>query len=186
MKRITVIRHGMPDAHHKYSKLKYIKGSDLIGFINDWNNCELSSENRIPIKLRSVLEDSSKLKRARDSARLLGIKEIDSIELLNEAELPYGFLENITLPVALWGILIRLVWFFGYNNNSESYKDFRKRIIKAREYIESFSTKSNHIAVIGHGFTNLYLKKELKRNNWLHVINNDGHNYWSYDSFEKA
>jgi hypothetical protein len=189
-KRITIIRHGMPEAHLKYSNRKFLKGSEIIEFINDWNNCALSSENRIPDKLREVVANSdyfinSNLKRSINSFRLLGIDKTDSIELFNEAELPYGFLINVKMPAILWFILIRVLWVLGFRMNSESYKDFKNRIKNAYGYLSSHLTQSNHIAVMGHGFANMELKKDLKKNKWNHVENYGGHNYWSFDTYEK-
>lgn len=180
----------MPQAHHKYSSRKSIKGSEIIEFINDWNHCELSPENKIPDKLREVVANSdcfisSKLKRAIDSFRLLGIEKIDSLDLLNEAELPHGFLLTIKMPAIFWFIMIRSLWVLGLQRNSESYKEFKTRIRKAYDYISALSIKSNHIAVIGHGFANIELKNELRRNKWNHVKSYGGHDYWSFETFEK-
>ena len=190
-KLITIIRHGMPEAHNKYSNWTILRGSDLSEFINDWNNCELSLENKISDKLRVTIDDSdffvtSKLRRTIDSSRLLGIMKADTSELLNEAELPHGFLKNIRMPVILWGGVIRLAWVFGLRMNAESYKEFKTRIKKACTYISLQSVKSNHIAVIGHGFANMQIKKELKRNKWKHIENCGGYDYWSFDTFEKS
>jgi hypothetical protein len=190
-KRITIIRHGMPEAHHRYAIHTLLKGSDLIELITDWNKCELSSENRIPNKLKVHIDGSgkfitSKLKRAIDSFRLLGIKESESTELLNEGELPYGFLKEIYLPLALWAFLTRLLWVIGFHKNSESCKEFKNRIKKAADYIDGQSHRSDHIVVMGHGFTNMQLKKEIKRKNWKHILNHGGHGYWSFDYFEKT
>jgi len=189
-KRITLIRHGMPEAHHKYSTRKMLKGSELIEYISDWNKSELSSDNTIPKELREHITDSdkyinSKFKRTKDSFRLLGINETESIELLNEADLPHGFLKDIYLPVVIWGILIRLLWAMGYHKNSESYGEFKKRIKNAYDYIDSQSDNSEHVVIMGHGFTNMQLKKVIKKNNWNHVMNYGGHSYWSFDYFEK-
>jgi hypothetical protein len=95
-KRITIIRHGKPQAHHEYPLFRMLKGSEIETYIHAWNTCELSSENEIPEKLKPIIAEadifiSSKLKRTNDSFRLLGVKEFSSLKLLNEAELPSGF-----------------------------------------------------------------------------------------------
>ena len=190
MKKITVIRHGMPAAHDKYYARKLLKGSDITNFINDWNSCELSPANRIPNVLRSAITDADKyissgLKRSIASMRLLGIKDHDSLILINEAEMPHGFLKNIAFPLIVWEIIIRTLWIFGYKKNAESYSSFKERIGKAYAKIAANSKKFNHIVVMGHGFANMQLKKELKRHKWNHVKHVDGRNYWSFDSFEK-
>lgn len=189
-KRITIIRHGKPDAHHKYVNRKSLKGSEIIQFIHDWDSCELSKENKIPGTLKETVAHadyciSSTLKRAIDSLKLLGIEKSDASELFNEAELPHGFLLKVKMPALVWFIMIRFLWVLGLRMNSESYKEFRGRIRKAYEFLSSRSEKSDHIAVLGHGFANRQLKKELKRNGWNHVENHGGHDYWSFDTFEK-
>jgi hypothetical protein len=189
-KRITLIRHGMPEAHYKYANRKILKGSDLIDFIKDWNNCGLSPENKIPEKLKEIIRESdifisSGLKRSIDSLRLSGVIEIDSQELLNEADLPHGFLLNLKLPVIIWGILIRLLWFYGLKKNSESYKEFKTRVKEAYNYTITRTMEADSIVVMGHGFINMHLKRELKRNSWNHCFNYGGHGYWSFDIFEK-
>lgn len=55
-KRITIIRHGKPQAHHEYSLFKILKGSEIKTYIHAWNTCELSPDNEIPKKLKSILK----------------------------------------------------------------------------------------------------------------------------------
>jgi broad specificity phosphatase PhoE len=129
---------------------------------------------------------SSKLKRTKDSFRLLGVKEFSSLELLNEAELPSGFLKRLKMPFIFWGILIRLSWMAGLKINSESYKDFKVRIQKVAVHLEAISMNSNNIVVMGHGMVNWQLKKELTKRKWRRVSNHGGRSYWSFDTYEKT
>ena len=190
-KRITIIRHGKPQAHHEYPLFKILRGFEIETYIHAWNTCELCPENEISEKLKTVVMKadvfiSSKLKRTNDSFRLLGVKEFSSLELLNEAELPSGFLKRLKMPFVFWGILIRLSWMAGLKINSESYKEFKVRIHKAAVHLEAISQSSNHIVVMGHGMVNMQLKKELTKRKWKHVLNNGGRNYWSFDTYEKT
>jgi broad specificity phosphatase PhoE len=190
-KRITIIRHGKPQAHHEYPLFKILKGSEIETYIHAWNTCELSPENEIPEKLKTVVAEadifiSSKLKRTIDSFRLLGVKEFSSLELLNEAELPSGFLKRLKMPFIFWGILIRLSWRAGLKINSESYKEFKVRIQKAAVHLEAISKDSMHIIVMGHGVVNWQLKKELTKRKWKRVFNCGGRSYWSFDTYEKT
>lgn len=180
----------MPEAHHRYPNGKFLRGSEIIKFINDWNTCELSSVNVVSREVGSVIHDadkciSSELKRSIESFRLLGVKEFESSTLLNEAALPHGFPDTIKLPLAIWGLLIRILWFSGYKKNVESYREFKERIRKAYNYVNTFANDFYNIAVIGHGLTNMQLKKEMRRDNWRHIENHGGHDYWSFDRFEK-
>jgi hypothetical protein len=191
IKRITVIRHGKPQAHHEYPLFRILKGSEIETYIHAWNSCELSSENEIPEKLKAIMGEAdificSKLKRTNDSFRLLGVKEFSSLELLNEAELPSGFLKRLKMPFVFWGILIRFSWRAGLKINSESYKEFKVRIQKAAVHLEAISQRLNHIVVMGHGMVNWQLKKELAKRKWMHVFNCGGRSYLSFDTYEKT
>lgn len=188
-KRITIIRHGKPQAHSKYKMTTMLKGLDIKTFTHDWNTCELSSDNSISEELKSaiVLPDffiSSKLKRSRDSLHFLGVSKFLELELLNEAEFPNGFWEEMKMPFAFWGIIIRFMWLFGLEKNAETYRDFKNRTKKAYHYIDSLFTCYNHIGIMGHGMLNTEFKRELRQNGWTHITNSGGHGYWSFDIFE--
>jgi broad specificity phosphatase PhoE len=125
------------------------------------------------------------LKRTKDSFALLGIIKTNSLELLNEAELPHGFLKNLKLPLWIWGATIRFLWILGLKKNAESYKEFKKRVENAYFHLSAHSETYNHIAVMGHGFVNRQLKMILQQNGWVHTKRFGGHGYWSFNTFEK-
>lgn len=190
MKKITLIRHGKPEAHEKYSAFSIVSGKDIEQFISAWNTCELNKESKIPSSLKAIVTDgdlfiSSGLKRTHESFRMLGINGFESNQLFNEADLPCGIGKSIRMPLIIWSISLRLMWRFGLSINSESYKDFIKRACKGADFLES-DRDVKHTVVMAHGFVNRYVKNELLRRNWRLIKNEGGHDYWSYSTLEKV
>lgn len=189
-KRITLIRHGKPQAHDDNPSLSIVSGENIEKLIKAWNNCTLSKTNDIPSSLQEIISDgdlfiSSALTRTHESFQLLGITGFESNNLFNEADLPYGIGKSFKMPIFIWLIVLRLMWRFGLSSNAESYKNFNKRIINCADFLEK-TNNVKHTVVMAHGFVNLILKKELLRRNWKLISSKGGHRFWSYSTLEKV
>ncbi|NLG18335.1 MAG: phosphoglycerate mutase family protein [Fibrobacter sp.] len=189
-KRITLIRHGEPEANEEYSAFALVAGEDIKNFLKKWNRCELSSRNEIPASLKEIIKSgdfyiSSDLKRTKQSFQMLGVNEFETNELFNEARLPHGIGKSIKLPFVFWLIALRILWRFGLSSNSESYKDFTDRIKEGTDMIEE-NRDVNHTILMAHGFVNRFLKKELLRRGWKLLSKKGGHGFWSYSTFGQA
>lgn len=188
--KITLIRHGEPKAHDEYPSFSIVSGEDIEQFVRAWNTCKLNKINDISSSFKEIISDgdlyiSSDLKRTHESFQMLGISGFESNNLFNEADLPYGIGKSIKMPLIIWLVVLRLMWRFGLSINSESYKDFIKRIKKSADFLE-VNRNAKHTIVMAHGFVNRILKRELLRKDWKLTSSKGGHSYWSYSTFEKT
>ena len=189
-KKITLIRHGRPQAYEDNALFSFVAGSEIEHIVKAYNTCELSPINEVPSILGEIISDgdlfiSSELKRTKDSFHKVGIKKFESNGFLNEADFPYGIGKNIKMPLVLWLIVLRLFWRFGLSTNSESFKDFKKRVKNGVDHIENKAISSTHCIIMAHGFTNQIIKNELLSRKWELISNTGGYGYWSTMSFKK-
>ena len=74
---------------------------------------------------------------------------------------------GLRLPALTWIILARLLWGLGYSPYSHSQLDARNQVQQAAEFLEQESIEMGSIVLVGHGLTNLFISRELKKRGWL-------------------
>lgn len=112
---------------------------------------------------------TSDLKRSVVSAKLLNSKtKTISDSLFRETELPASprILLNIKLKPNTWAVILRLLWFSGYSNQCESLSQARLRAKKAAQQLIDHANEHKSIVLVGHGFFNMLITKELKKMGW--------------------
>jgi broad specificity phosphatase PhoE len=129
---------------------------------------------------------SSDSKRARDSFEMLGVLTYDVSNLFVEAQLPYGFLKKLKMPLFLWAVFLRTIWCLGYTKNCESFREFKKRVKNAYIYLHEKSRRYDHVVIMAHGFVNVNLGRELLKDNWMKVEFKNQNKYFSYKKFSKG
>ncbi len=167
---ISFIRHGK-------SLLKDNKKKTCIEFKEWVKNYDLSGvlEEKVlpPSTIQRVADANvfitSDLKRSIDSAKLLR-KEVHVVtdKLYREIELPVPStgLWNIKISPSIWLILLRCLWLVGYTNDCESYKSAKQRAKKAVGQLIEYAEEYQKVAVVGHGFFNMLMVKELLNLGW--------------------
>lgn len=143
----------------------------------------------IPSSFKDVISTgdlfiSSALKRTHESFQLLKVSKFEQNHLFNEADLPCGIGKSIRMPLVTWLIILRFLWRLGMSANSESYKNFIKRMRTGVDFLEE-NKNGIHTVVMAHGFINRHIKKELLRRGWRLLSSEGGNSYWSYSTFEK-
>ena len=167
---ISFIRHGKsqwienrPVTIHSFKD--WVEKYDYVGVIEEK---ELPRESMITIsKVRLVF--TSDLNRAIHSASILDPKsDIISDPVFREVELPSPLLKfwNLKLTPTAWTVILRALWFLGYSSNCESYNYAKKRAIKAANLLIKHAEEHNQIALVGHGFFNMMIAKELQGRGW--------------------
>ena len=189
MKTVTLIRHGKPEFYDRISLKSFIRGADIQNFIEDYNCCDLATTS-VPQSLEDLVKGdgyfiSSSLKRARDSFRLIDVKKFEVSEMFVEAELPFGILKNLKMPLFLWLFLLRTIWFFGYAKNCESLQDFKKRMERANTYVNEKLEQNDNVLIMAHGFVNMFLKKMFLKDNWVKVKCENQGKFLSYSKYER-
>lgn len=90
-----------------------------------------------------------------------------------------GFL---ALPIGLWVVLLRLLWLFGFSRNGESIVDTKARARQAARRLMELSQQHERVLLIGHGFINYLIARELRAQGWRGP-KKPGRRYWEYSVY---
>jgi hypothetical protein len=99
--------------------------------------------------------------------------------------LPYFDRAPIRLPLKLWVVMLRSLWFLGFSKNTESLLKARARAKVASNMLVELATKHESVLLVGHGFLNHYVAKELLAVNWVGP-KSPGKKYWEFGTYEYA
>ncbi|MCG7874395.1 MAG: histidine phosphatase family protein [Candidatus Thiodiazotropha lotti] len=181
--RITLLRHGSPDFEWQRSvrgyEFKQLEREYDGATINDSPPAE--SVQQITHHHCFVCSD---LARSLDSAKALGVAQVDfSDRLFRELNLPYFDKTSLRLPLEIWVIVLRSLWYMGFSKNSESYREARSRAKSAAERLIELASKHHAVLLVGHGFLNHYIAKELRALGW-NGPSSPGRKYWEFGSYE--
>lgn len=112
---------------------------------------------------------SSDLKRSIDSAKILTPDFTGpSYPLFREIEFPAvpEFAEKVKLPPTVWAVFLRVSWFAGYAKGAESYKKASQRAGRAADVLVNEAVKHESVVLVGHGFFNFLIAKQLQKRGW--------------------
>ena len=108
---------------------------------------------------------TSNLKRSIETGKHIG-REIIQSPVFREAEVPLIKFPSIQINAKYWLSLSRVLWLLGLQTKCESFRSAKQR---ATQIVEKLSSKlSNHqrVVLVGHGFMNGLVKKELIHRDW--------------------
>lgn len=167
---ISLIRHGKSQlidnekiAFEEFKK--WVEKYDLYG-VNEEPIYPVMTLEKVST---AKLVITSNLKRSVVSAMLLGSKAKPISEpLYRETELPAPpkILFNVKLKPNTWIIILRLLWLSGYSNKCESLRKARVRAKEASQQLMDYANEHKMIVLVGHGFFNMLIAKELKKKGW--------------------
>jgi len=182
--KIALLRHGKPDIQTN----KRLSASSFSQWVQHYNKSGIQPASYPDSDIVKYLKKynaviCSSLPRSIDSAKALGADNIILFSAqFNEAGLPTIKGYFIKLKPALWSIIVRILWLFGYTKNSESYKENKQRAQHAAELLIQLAEQHQNILLVGHGFFNRLLSKELLAAGW-HADKKPGLQYWSYNEY---
>lgn len=113
---------------------------------------------------------TSDLKSSIDSAHILNKKvKILSLPIFRETELPAPFtkISRLKLSPNIWAVVLRCLWFIGYSRESESFSNAKKRAAQAAKILVEHAQEHQSVALVGHGFINMLIAKELIKMGWI-------------------
>lgn len=126
----------------------------------------------------------SHLPRSIESAKALGFSDIHLQDsLFGEATIPHFSRSSLCLPVGVWVVVLRVLWFFGFSKNGESFKQAKSRARLAAEKLIALAQTHHDVLLVGHGFLNHFIAKELKKQGWQ-MSSKLGNGYWEYGVFK--
>lgn len=181
--QIVLLRHGRPSF-----KLKGLVRAKDLGEIA--RSYDLAGIVDVPPDEAGDLFESncfvvcSHLERSVQSAKALGCTRIHHQDMLfGETAIPHFHGGSITLPIGVWVVVLRVLWLFGLSRNGESLVNARRRAAKAAERLAEFAVEHGAVLLVGHGFMNRLIARELKRRGWAGP-SKPGKAYWSYAVYE--
>ena len=180
--RITLIRHGKPLFELKgKARAKEIKDIiskyDMAGIVG-----EPSEKTKEKVQQYNVAVCSD-LFRSIDSAKKLGVNEIylkDSI--FREVDLPHFNNGSLKMSINSWIALYRFMCLFGFSKNGESLSIAKKRAKIAAIKLIEIANNYESVLLVGHGFTNYFIAKELLARKWKGP-QHPGRYYWEYGEY---
>ena len=167
---ISLIRHGKSE----WIENDKIAFGDFKKWVENYDAHGVSEETVYPVMTIEKVEAAklvitSDLNRSIVSAKLLNSTTKTIVDALyRETELPrkLRILHNIKLKPKTWAVILRLLWFSGYSNQCESLEQARYRALQASQKLISYASEYDSIVLVGHGFFNMLIAKELKKAGW--------------------
>lgn len=176
---ITLIRHGKPEFELK-GKARSREISEVIRVY------DLSGITGVPPKEASEIALScnvavcSDFTRSIESARALGFNDIHLCDtVFREIAIPHFQSGSLSMPVNAWGALLRCMSLFGFSKNGESLSMAKKRAQIATTELIDIAHTHKSVLLVGHGFINYFVAKELLSRNWSGP-SKPGGDYWEY------
>lgn len=164
---ISLIRHGKS----KHRDKQLVTGKEFEMWVKQYDSSSVFEELEYPphtidklVTAKMVV--TSDLVRSIDSAQLLRPSVITKKDkLFRETELPIPSL-NFKLTPGTWAVILRLLWLCGYSNDCESYHDAKRRAATAAQHLINYAKEYGSVTLVGHGFFNLLIAKQLRRKGW--------------------
>ncbi|MEI4800909.1 histidine phosphatase family protein [Bacillus sp. NPDC077411] len=167
---ILLIRHGKS----KFTENNRITCKEFKNWVEKYDYNGVFEEPSYPSETLKKISSAnivitSDLKRSVESAKLLNPKlKAISVSLFRETELPAlsRKLLDLKLKPSNWAVILRCLWFCGYSNECESLNNAKRRAKKASQLLIDYARKHKSVALVGHGFFNMLIAKELQRMGW--------------------
>ena len=184
MQKIILLRHGEVNI----KDYKNISANQFEKCIIEYNNSDIKYEFSSKDEIEGLLNKTdilicSNLKRSIQSVEIFNKIPFERNDIFNEAELPSANWNLLKLNPKVWLIFFRILWFFGYSQNCESYKEAKIRAKKATKRLIELSKQNKPVILIGHGIINKLIRKELMLQKWNEIKKAKNKN-WDYGVFE--
>ena len=179
MMEIILIRHGKPTFELKGK----VRSRDIKELIRNYDLSGISGE---PPKIAKQKAAScnvvvcSDFARSIESAKALGFENIHRTDpVFREVATPHFENGSLKMSVRAWGVLLRSMSVFGFSRNGESLAMAKKRAKIAATVLIDIAHTHKSALLVGHGFINYFIAKELLSLNWIGP-SKAGSNYWEY------
>lgn len=181
--KITLLRHGKP----KFELKGKVRARELGSIARSY---DLSGIADLPLDATVLAVQGSQfvvcshLPRSIESAKALGFSDIHLQDsLFSETSIPHFSRGSLYLPVSVWIVLLRVLWLFGFSKNGESFKQAKNRARLAADKLIELAEMHHAVLLVGHGFINHFIAKELKKRSWQ-MSSKLGSGYWEYGVFK--
>lgn len=165
---ITLIRHGQS----LWTENKPMTGHEFIKWVEQYDSHGVCEETFYPqttiekIKAANIVITSD-LKRSLESAKHLKPNvNVISNSLFRETEMPVAQIGGLRLHASMWAVILRCSWFMGYSKGCESVSEAKRRAEAAARFLVERAKEHQTVVLVGHGFFNRMIAKELIKNGW--------------------
>ena len=181
------MRHGAPDFPAFFQR---INSQQFHEFWDLYNQSGLSSLSRPESSVIGRFQDckaivASNLKRSLESATVFTRQNRMIVNpLFREVERPYCHIPFVRLRARSWVYLFMVLWLLGVMDRFNSFQEARERARECAEELTRYSEHFGHVLLVGHGYMNTYIRRELLNIGWngpnmLHA------SYWSFATYTR-
>jgi len=180
------VRHGRPNARHTCR----LRANEFPAWLRAYDEAGIDPLLPPPEALKAALATcklllTSPAKRATESADALALRIGRQIAIdAREAPLPTRIIWPIAHRPATFTVIARVLWLLGLARAEEDKHAVRLRARNLTHQLCTLSRDLGHVALIGHGYTNIFLRQNLKSSGWR-SLSSRAHGYWSSWHFEK-
>ncbi|MCX2739894.1 histidine phosphatase family protein [Pontibacter anaerobius] len=185
--RIFLIRHAKP----KVEREGFFDVEAARQYISDYDTAQVEEfvlqHEAIPYKQIKKVYCSTLVRSQLTARAIFGEKvELKIDHTFREFERRIFTLPLLRLPIKLWLLSARLLWFLGFNSRDiETFRQARTRARKAAELLDEDARQNNTTVLVAHGLLNNFIRRELTRLGWQASIKG-GNNFLSVHIMEKA
>lgn len=185
--QIYLIRHAQPDlaraglfSHEEAAR--YIRQYDLADIVSGLTLPDINRLEHIDKIYCSPLNRAIKTAKVLfgEGARLIVDKRFREFER-RIAHLPF-----IKLPLDIWLVGARLLWFAGLNNRDiEKFKEARSRARECAEFLAKRAATEGTVVLVAHGLLNRFIRRYLRQSGWQ-LKQHQGNGFLAMSLLERA
>ena len=167
MKQIILIRHAKVDIDHS----EKMDSTSLKNWVASYDTANIHADSLPTRKTINIVKNTdvlvtSSLRRAIDSAKVVGVDIYESNAVFNEALIPEVNIPFLKLKPKSWLVLLRVLSLLGLGKKDASLKASKLQAKKAMERLLELSDEYEGVVLIGHGSMNWLIRKELMKEGW--------------------
>ncbi|GHA53602.1 phosphoglycerate mutase family protein [Pontibacter akesuensis] len=168
LQQIFLIRHARPTVSRK----GLFSASDASTYISDYDTAQVEEfvlqHEAIPYRqIKKVY--CSTLVRSQLTARAIFGEEVALVQepVFREFERRIFSLPLVRLPIKVWLLSARLLWFMGLNSQGiETFREARARARQAADILAQDAAAHQTTVLVAHGLLNGFIRRELRRMGW--------------------
>lgn len=190
--KIILFRHGKPALNEDSEQYSgFIDNHKLKCWLQDYDTATVNHnfpphKSSVAMARTCTTFVSSQLLRSIDSCHLLRVEVSFTNAIFREAGFPIPQHSMLSLPLNVWLVCLRVMWFFGYSSKAESFKEAKIRSNIAAKKLQDIALEKGSVGLIGHGIMNRLLVKQLTAMGWRKSYSMQEQKYFGYSVLEKA
>lgn len=179
-KRIFLIRHARPDVDDD----GLFTMETARQYIADYDTAQVEefvlSHEAIPFKEINEVFCSTLVRSQLTAKAIFGEQvQLRIDKAFREFERRIFTLPFVRLPINIWLLSARLLWFLGFNSQGiETFREARARARECARILEADAKQRNTTVLVAHGLLNNFIVRELNKLGWK-TQHKEGHDYLS-------